>query len=62
MSNVLQDASDDLRERRGVDLETARRMAADAYARRNKTGDARHLDHQPDYVARQNELQRGGDR
>ncbi len=62
-SSVLRDAIDeDLRERRGVDLDTAQRLAADAYARRDKVGDACWHDHQMDYVAREAQLRRGLDR
>jgi hypothetical protein len=60
--SILSDASEDLRERRGIDLATARRMAEDAYARRDKVGDQLWQLHQPDWQSRELQTWRGLDR
>jgi hypothetical protein len=50
--SILSDASDDLVQRHGIDLETAQRMAADAYDRRDKVSDQMWRMNQPDWTAR----------
>jgi hypothetical protein len=57
--SILSDASDDLVQGRGIDLATACAMAEDAYQRRNKVGDARYLDHQRDWRAREQQMRQG---
>jgi hypothetical protein len=49
--STLRDAIDAWLADRGVTLDDLQRRVADAYDRRNKVGDARYLDHQPDWTA-----------
>jgi hypothetical protein len=61
--STLRDAIDeDMRERRGVDLATAQRMANDGYARRDRVGDQMWQMHHPDWQSRVVETRRGLDR
>jgi hypothetical protein len=62
MSTLRDAIDDDLRERRGIDLATARRMADDAFARRAKVGDQLWRLNQPDWQSRERQTRRGLDR